>query len=194
MASALSVNARAEAAALVVITGGADVTGHHYTWTVRNAHTSPVMSVEFPHHAADVFTPPPGWTAKCNNLVGQPGKPGPSVCLATAPSVATAIGRGESAVFSMRIAPPPASAQKGLGKVKVQFADGTETSIDGVEVPTRVEAGSRFMPLIGLGLVFGLWVLVKALRGKRGASSTTVAGGSGVGDAEEDDIRPDRNI
>ena len=46
----------------VTIVGGADATGHRYTWTVTNEDTSPIVYVEFPHYRANLFFSPHGWS------------------------------------------------------------------------------------------------------------------------------------
>ena len=56
-------------------------------------------------------------------------------------------------------------AQRRGGKVRVRFADGTDTVVSDVELPQRKSAGDKYVSLIGLGLILGLWMIVGSLRG-----------------------------
>ena len=142
------------------IEGGADTTGQHYRWTVTNEHTSPIVYAEFPHHRADVFTPPEGWTPKCRYLVGgKETNRGPAMCSATAPGPDRGITQGQSAEFRMRIAPK--GAKRGRGEVKIRFADGTTTVMAGVELPSPETAAERYIRLAGFGVLFAVFLLVR---------------------------------
>jgi len=149
----------------VSITGGADPSGHQYRWTVTNRASSPVVLVEFPHTQADLFLAPAGWKIRNTNLINVGVKSDSGVCRATVESSADGIDFGESAEFSMRIA--PAGALRGVGNVRVRWADGTESWISGVELPIRPPRGETFTSLIALGAIFLGFVAVAAWRRKR---------------------------
>ncbi len=161
----------AGADALVTITGGADASGHNYTWTVTNHHTSPIVYLEFPHFRADMFHVPAGWAAETTNLVGGRREPDkPSVCIARAEPPNTGLWHGCSREFGMRVA--PAGAPRGPGTVTVRFADGTENKVAGVELPEPPASSGKYIPLIGAGVIFAGWVIVRTLRGRQPATAT----------------------
>ena len=147
------------------ITGGADASGHAYTWQVRNDGASPIVEVRFPHYRAGLFFPPPGWSNDCTALVHVGAKDEPGVCTARAAAPADGIASGRSAPFSMQIA--AAGAKRGRGEVVVRFADGSETRIAGVELPQQEGLGDKYVSLIALGAVFIIFVAVQAVRKRR---------------------------
>ena len=153
----------------VTITGGGDETGHNYAWTITHNHRSPIVYVEFPHYRADLFEAPPGWATELTN----PGGAGsdPSRCIATAASPDQGVQRRREAVFRVRVA--PSGTPRGLGSVIVRFGDGGEVTVDGVSVPVRERFGDQYMALIGLGLIFGIFVVAKAIKGRKSKSYST---------------------
>ena len=156
----------------VTIVGGADATGHRYTWTITNEDTSPIVYVEFPHYRANLFFSPHGWsTDESTFLVNVGVEERPGLCIARAASTADGIAPGQSATFSTQIA--AAGAQRRRGNVQVQFADGTKTIVSGVELPQRETLGDEFIPLIGLGVIFVGWMVVQVIRSRRRASDVT---------------------
>jgi len=144
------------------ITGGADASGHTYSWSVTNRHTSSIVRVEIPHFRANLFFAPPEWGQDCTGLVNVGVREAPGVCDARASTPQAGIAPGRSATFSMQIA--SAGAQRRPGSMLVHFADGTESLIENVELPQRESGGDQFIPLIGLSLVFGLWVVIQTYR------------------------------
>ena len=164
--------------ARVTIEGGVDDTLHGYKWTITNHHTSPIVYVEFPHYGADLFsTPLHGWKQKTTNLVGttRPAEE-KNVCIAEAEPDGPGIPRGGAQVFEMRIA--PAGAPSGQGTVTIRFRDGTETVVTNVEVPVAPPT-SRNLSLVGAALIFGGYVLFRALRDRRRRRSEQQAAESG---------------
>ncbi len=148
------------------IIGGADATGHHYSWTVTNRHSSPIVFIEFPHYQANLFLAPKGWSAEESTFlvnVGVPDRPG--VCVARASSPAEGIAPGRSAEFKMQIAAPGAS--RGTGEVRLRFADGSDATVPGVELPQPPPTRDTFVSLIGLGLIFGAWLMYQLIRNRR---------------------------
>lgn len=139
---------------MVTISGGADASGHHYTWTIRNRHSSPIVYVEIPHHRADLFTPPDGWTQS---------RPERGVLAATADSVDVGITSGRPGVFYMRIS--AGGAGRGTGTIRVRFQDGTEVQVGGVTLPQP--PSDRYAAPIGLSAIFALWLAVRILRRRR---------------------------
>lgn len=160
------------------ITGGADASGQKYTWTVTNEYTSPIVYVEFPHYRAGLFFAPEGWSIETTGLVGVGDGKQQGVCSASVESPGAGIRPGETATYSMQIA--PLATSRGRGTVYVRFADGTEARIAGVELPQRENVGDKYTPLIGLAAIFIIWVLVrakgKAKRRRRVVSETSARG------------------
>lgn len=150
---------------MVTITGGADPTGHHYTWTLTNHHTSRVVFVEFPHYHVGMFFAPDGWsTDESTSILSVQATLKPGVCVARAQSPEDGTPPGASTVFRAQLG--PYGAPRGPGVVRVQFADGTETLVRGVELPQAPSTGERFVPLIGLGSIFIVWLIVRKTRRK----------------------------
>lgn len=147
---------------LVEITGGADVAGNNYSWEVTNLYSSPIVHIEFPHYAADLFRTPDGWKQETVNLinVGVPDEPG--VCTAFVKQPNLGIRQGGRAKFGMRI--NIRKAMRKNGTVTVRFADGTETLVEGVELPNQGQVQNKHMALIGTAVIFGGWVAFRTLR------------------------------
>lgn len=152
----------------VTISGGADPTGHQYTWTVTNKHFSEIVRIAFPHYRADLFFAPKGWRTDESTFivnVGVPDRPG--VCVARAKSPGAGLRPDASATFRMQIA--AAGAQRRRGTVLVRFADGTEAHVPDVELPQRAQASERYITLIALGSVVVVWLAVRSLRRRKPA-------------------------
>lgn len=155
----------------VSIKGGIDPdepSGHNYVWTVTNRHSSPIVSVEFPHYRADMFLAPDGWKTECTYLVnvGVPLKPG--TCTAKMDPEQGGLFRGASATFRMRVAPE--GAPIGKGTVLVRFADGTQAAVEGVTLPRAPDESGKHAPLIALVVLFVVVVVVREWRQRKNKS------------------------
>jgi len=166
IAAAVAPSAPVLAGDHVTITGGADVTGQNYRWIVQHDYSSPIVSIEFPHYMADWFGTPDGWTQELTAFLGQNGKSG--VCRAESDEGLPAGVRG---IFDLRVG--PRGTPRGEGNVVVRFADGTQESVR-AEVPVQESFLAQHIALIGLGVVFGLLLLIHWLR-KRGEEPATPA-------------------
>ena len=153
---------------VVTITGGADATGQTYVWTITHDHTSPIVRVEFPHYRGGWSVPPEGWTSEITNRGGAGGRSGQFIAVADDPS--RAIARGHQAEFQLVITPD--GTPQGQGKITVRFADGSEVRVP-AEVPIKEPAADRNVTLIGLGLIFGIFLLYRVLRRKRHPSTSS---------------------
>ena len=149
----------------VTITGGSDASGQQYRWVVTNDDPSPIVTVEFPHFRASLFSVPDGWTRECTGLVGVGVKVERGVCTARAGVGQGGIVRGHSAAFEMQISAK--GAQRRAGAVGIQFADGRKASILGVELPHPESSGDKLIPLVGLGTVVLIWIVLQALRNRK---------------------------
>ncbi len=146
---------------LVTITGGPDATGHNYTWTITNHHAAAITAIAFPHYRADTFTPPEGWTGDITNFRGRGATEG--LCSGKAEAPGAAIAPGGSAEFYLRVAPK--GAKRGTRAARVSFEDGREVLVQ-VETPVREPFLERNMTLVGLGVMFAIFLLVARLRRK----------------------------
>jgi hypothetical protein len=151
----------------VTITGGADTTGQNYHWTVTNHYGSPIVYIQFPHYLADTFHAPDGWKKECINLIHVGASKKPGTCTASVDSPGKGIAPGRSAEFGMRLARGGGHHRR-PGQVTVRFADGTETTVGGVELPTASTTSERLYALIGFALVFAIVVYVQVRRRRRG--------------------------
>jgi hypothetical protein len=151
--------ANAQPTAKATIAGGSDESGQRYRWTVTNHHAAPVIRVEFPHYMADLFTVPEGWHGELTDPLGKTGRSG--LFIASSADPTRGIAQGRSAAFDLKIG--PAGTPRGKGDVLVRFADDTEILVR-AEVPVQEPAGDRHIALIGLGLIFGAFVLIRAFR------------------------------
>lgn len=173
LSAALVVGGARGQAPLVEISGGADESRQNYQWKVTNRHGSPIVFIQFPHFHADTFSVPNRWKQECTNLIGA-GKPThlSGVCTAKVVSPADGIAPGRAAEFGMRLAllggdrPSP-------GRVTVRFADGTETIVEGVELPMATSILEKMVAPIGLALIFGIIVLFEVRRRRRARTAAT---------------------
>ncbi|MCH9002063.1 MAG: hypothetical protein IIC02_05765, partial [Planctomycetes bacterium] len=85
----------------VAISGGADDSGHNYSWTIKNEHDSPIIFVEFPQYKAGVGIPPHGWKSKLTNPRGLGGRTG--FFTSQVDTAADGIAPGESATFGLTV-------------------------------------------------------------------------------------------
>lgn len=159
---------------LATITGGQQDDGS-YRWVVTNQSSTPIVSLEFPHYQADMFYAPPGWKSKSTFLVnvGVPDRPG--TCRTWVDSPAEGIPRRGNVSLGMRVR--QLEAGKGVGVVKVGFADGTMIDINDVEVPTTPGLIERFGVLFVFAIFFGLVVLIAARRRRKAAAAQSFESG-----------------
>ncbi len=149
----------------VSITGGADESGHQYAWSVTNETDRTIVELRFPHYRASLFFAPDGWDTQdstCIVNVGVPDRPG--VCVARAATPAGGLRPGHSATFRMQVG---GAVKRRSAAVSVRFADGSETTVGGVELPHRERVSEQYVSLIGLGVIFTGWVAVRLMRKRR---------------------------
>lgn len=158
----------------VSISGGADATGQIYRWTISNGHSLSILYVEIPHYGADTAESPEGWLGELTVRLGQGGRPGKFVAAAEYPS--SRIPPGGSAKFSLRL-PSPGDA-RGVRDALVRFEDGSEVFVS-IEVPLKETTGERNVSLIALGVIFALYVLVRAMwKARKRANAGAVTEGA----------------
>ena len=155
----------------VSMTGGADVSGRNYSWTVTNDHSSPIVFVEFPFDKVLLFLAPQGWQTDCGRQTGATFEHSAKTCAARAPSPASGIARGATEEFEMRLF--RSGARRGPGTVLVRFADGSEVMVGRVELPQRKGVGDRYVALFALGAAFAVWGVVRAVRRLRTSATPT---------------------
>jgi len=81
----------------------------------------------------------------------------------------------------MRIA--AMGALKATGTVRVQFADGTEEQVTGIELPTQPTKTSPMAALLGTGLIFAIFIIIREYRRRNQPQSTSAASEADESDA-----------
>lgn len=157
--------ANAAWAAQVTIEGGPEGLGNSYQWTVTNDHSSPIIKVEFPHYRASLFLAPAGWSSSCTNLVAIGAKDEPGTCTSVADSPASGIAPGRSLSFRIQLA--SGTVKRGSGTAVVEFADSRRQEVVGVLIPVPESRMTRFMPLVGLGVVLSFLIILETIRSRR---------------------------
>lgn len=146
----------------VSIRGGADESGQNYSWTITNDYDSPIVFIEFPQYRAAVGFPPEGWKSELTNPRGEGGRTG---SFAVSVERATdGIAPGESEHFRLQVT--TGGAPRGKGRVLIRFADGTTIRIR-AEVPIKESLADRNVSLIGLGLIFAVFLFFRVFKGRR---------------------------
>lgn len=146
----------------VSIRGGADISGQNYAWTVTNDHDSPIIFIEFPQYRAAVEFPPEGWKSELTNPRGVGGRTG--FFRSKVGTAVDGIAPGESATFRLGVS--VGGTPRGKGDVLIRFADETETRVR-AEVPIKEAPADRNVSLIGLSLIFAVFLVVRAVKRRK---------------------------
>ncbi len=141
-----------------------DVSGHNYTWTVEHTRNAPLVEIRFDHFRVDTFTAPDKrvrdqWEFDLTNKNSFGNKPG--VCTATPAKHNTGLLKNQPFEFTIRVC--PTGAPKGRGQIRFRFADGTEQTIE-TYLPVAETFFAKNASLIGLGGLFGLYLLFKTIQ------------------------------
>lgn len=148
----------------VTITGGADDSRYNYSWVIKNNYNSPIVYVQFPRYHGGLFSGPKGWTT-----LGTPVTP--DGCTVAADAPAKGIAPRASAGFTMRV--NALRAKRKEGSVLIRFADGTETTVTGVDAPHQATALEKYSMPIGLAGLGVIWLIVRVVRKKRSPQGPT---------------------
>ena len=146
-------SARADAPG-VTITGGVDMENHQfYSWKVTNNSDQPLVSIQFEQYRGDTLDCPEGWTQDWKNraMVGG-GDDAPGWVRAYVENPANGLRTRHSIEFRLRVARGDVLARP--GQATVRFADGTETVVENVEVPSTQSMIERNAMVIGLAAIF----------------------------------------
>lgn len=130
-----------------------------------NRSTKPILRIKIPHFRASVFFAPQGWSTACSGLVGVGVKVQAGWCAASASGAEQGLAPGRSGEFGMQLA--AGGAKRGRGEAIVQFADGLEIRVGGVEVPQAETSGDKLTSLIGLSAAALVVILFQFARRKR---------------------------
>lgn len=161
----IGVSFPASASVPATVEGGPDSLGQSYQWTVSNQASSPIVHVEFPHYRASLFFAPAKWTFSCSNQVAVGSIDAPGVCVAKADSPGDGVAPGRSAVFGMQLA--SGAVKRGMGEVRLTFADSTSYLANQVAVPVPETFGDKYIPLIGLGVILAAFVAIRSVQGRK---------------------------
>ena len=161
----------APAAAQVTVVGEKNPDNlREFMWTVTNQTTKPIVFFEAPHFMGKLFRPPAGWIeTKMTGNIGHGDKPVPGIVQAKAQSQPAAIRRGRSATFYLRI--DAKGGHYAPGVVTVGFSDGSTTRLANVRCPAKPPFLQNYFPAIGLAVMFGLFLLIRAARRRRASSA-----------------------
>ncbi|MCH8241461.1 MAG: hypothetical protein IH897_02485 [Planctomycetes bacterium] len=151
----------------VAISGGADDSGQNYSWKITNKHESPIIFVEIPQYKAGVGIPPDGRNSKLTNPRGLGGRTG--FFTSKVDTAADGIAPGESATFGLTVT--VRGTPRGKGDILIRFADETETRVR-AEVPIKETLADRYISLIGLGLIFAVYLVVRAVKRRESVQRT----------------------
>lgn len=151
----------------VTISGGADDSGQNYTWKITNEHDSPIIFVEIPQYKAAVAIPPDGWESKLTNPRGEGGRTG--FFTSQVGTASGGIAPGESATFGLTVS--TRGTPRGKGDLLIRFADKTVARVR-AEVPIKETFADRYVSLIGLGLIFAVFLIVRAFRRRKSVLRT----------------------
>lgn len=166
---ALVVSAAAHGAdGTVEIVGGGDDTLANYQWTVTNRADAPIEWVRFPCAHYHLFNAPEGWTAGTGADGEQP------LGYASAAGEVDVLAPGRSLTFTARV--DRNRTIRGEGTAYVGFADGTSIAISGVELAIEPSAGDQYLPLLGLGVIFAVFLVFQSLRKRSGRSEVKSSG------------------
>jgi len=166
MLTSLTASIAAAQTPKVTITGGVDDLRINYTWQVTNHHTSRIIYVEFPHFMAETFTPPKGWSwDESTNMPKANVSPKPGLCIGRVKSTIGGIAPSMTATFAMRVQTP--TVKRRPGNVLVRFADGTEVTVTGVELPHRESKFEKYSTPIGIAALGILWLIVRTIRKRK---------------------------
>ncbi len=169
---------------LVTITGGVDaVNSQNYAWKVTNNHDQPIVSIQFDHYRADTLVCPDGWSQDWKNRSMVGGKNAPGFVRAYVEKPADGIPANRSESFQMRIS-LSSNVMARPGKAIVKFADGTEVTVDNVEVPSAQSLLERNAMVIGMAVLFVVALTWHASRRKRLQAESTDTPAPPPADAE----------
>lgn len=152
----------------VEIVGGGDDTLANYQWTVTNRTDSAIEWVRFPCAHYHLFNAPDGWLAGTGAEGEQP------LGYASASGDVTSLAPGRSLTFTARV--DRNRTVRGQGTAHVGFADGTSMAISNVELAIEPSAGDQYLPLVGLGVIFAVFLVFQSLR-RRGSAPEVKSGG-----------------
>lgn len=149
----------------VTIVGGLNREERLYVWTVTNGSAQAIGGLQVPHYRGGIFTPPKGWEFSITNQTELGMKDAPGLITARA-TPGAAIQPNRSGVFTLSFS-ADALTTPSKRTATITFLDGTTLQVAGVEVPWRKSWFERQALFLELGVMFGLFLLVQAIRGRR---------------------------
>ncbi len=147
-----------------------------YIWTVTNRSDKRITSLVVDHYYGKTVTPPKGWVR--SNMTGnwgegQPLEPG--IIEFSVEEPLKAIGRGQTREFKVNIDRLWRGACK-RQTVTVGFDDGTTLEIPGVVCPSDEDWFKKNVSLVGLGVMFAVFVLWRIVFGGKKKTDGSPAG------------------
>ncbi len=144
-----------------------------FRWTITNQADQPIVYFRAPRYLSETLMPPDGWEATITTGENH----GDNEVVFQARATGYGIYPGKSMTFEIR----DTRAERGTKLHKpatIRLSDGTELVIPETPCPGPEPEYLRQLPLIGLGVMFGLFLLWQVLRRKPSASSEPSTGGA----------------
>lgn len=164
---AAAVSTAASAEPVVTVSGGSDISGQNYEWTITHEYEAPLVYVAIPHFRGDLFYGPAGWRTEVvnkNSLDFQPG-----TCIAETEEPSRGLVRGQAGTFRLRL--NSAGAPEGEGDIVVRFADGVEARVTAAVPVKQTSPIEPYATPAALGGMFALYLLVRLVLRRRGSST-----------------------
>ncbi|MCB9867342.1 MAG: hypothetical protein H6816_12005 [Phycisphaerales bacterium] len=143
-----------------------------FRWTVTNHSGSNIVMFKAPRFLASITLPPPGWSGEI--LKGTTDRNGEAVFRADSP--AAGIWPGRSLSFEVHdLRRMRVGRTKRPLTVEIGRADGTQETVAGVLCPAEESFLAQNIPLIGLASMFGIFLLIQAVRKRRKKAQANAA-------------------
>lgn len=145
-----------------------------FVWQITNNGRKPIVWFEASHYLGKLVDPPDGWAqTKLTANIGLGEKAAVGVVRCEAKTPYDAIRPGQSKAIGLRLDRRGGYCEP--DDVTVGFADGSTMVIGGVLCPAKEPFLRNNYPVIGLGVMFGLFLVYKVLRGKKPRESQSPA-------------------
>lgn len=145
-----------------------------FVWQITNNGRKPIVWFEASHYLGKLVDPPEGWAqTKLTANIGLGEKAAVGVVRCEAKTSSDAIRPGQKKAIGLRLDRRGGYCEP--GEVTVGFADGSTAVLRGVLCPAKEPFLRNNYPVIGLGVMFGLFLLYKVARSRKPRESQSAA-------------------